>query len=73
LKAVLQESELSAEDRQELETALPDILRDTPKTESAALKVKRILGKLGQSLYEIAIKVVTDVASETARKTMNLK
>jgi hypothetical protein len=73
LKVVLQESELAAEDRQELESALPDILRDTPRTEGAALKVKRILGKLGTSLYEVAIKVVTDVASETARKTLGLK
>jgi len=64
---------LAAEDREEIERALPDVLRDTPKTESAALKVKRLLGKMGKPLYDIAIKVVSDAASETAQKTMGLK
>lgn len=73
LNDILQESELSARDRQELDSALPDVLRDTPKTESASLKVKRILGKLGKPLYEVSIKVITDVASETAKKTLGLK
>jgi len=73
LKGILEESELSSQDRQEIDSALPDILRDTPKTESASLKVKRILGKLGKPLYEVAIKVITDLASETAKKTLGLK
>jgi hypothetical protein len=73
LKEILRESELGAEDREEIERALPDVLRDTPKTESAALKVKRLLGKVGKPFYDIAIKVISDVASETAQKTMGLK
>jgi len=64
---------MAAEDREEIERALPDVLRDTPKTESAALKVKRLLGKVGKPFYDIAIKVISDVASETAQKTMGLK
>jgi hypothetical protein len=57
---------------QDLEDVLPDILHDTPKTQSASLKLKRLLPKLGTVAYDIAIKVITDVASETAKKTMNL-
>lgn len=72
LREILQESDLSSHDLQELDKALPDVLGDTPKTESASLKMKRIMGKLGKPLYEVAIKVVTDVASETAKKTMGL-
>jgi len=68
----LQESELSTQDREEIDKALPDVLGDTAKTESAALKVKRILGKIGKPAYEVVIKVVTDVASETAKKTLGL-
>jgi len=64
LKGILQESELSAEDRKEI---------DTPKTESATLKMKRLLGKIRKPLYDVAIKVVTEVASETAKKTLGLK
>jgi hypothetical protein len=73
LREILLESELAAEDREEIERALPDVLRDTPKTENAALKVKRLLGKVGKPLYDIAIKVLSDVASETAQKAMGLK
>ncbi len=73
LKAVLQESNLSAQELQEAENALPDVLRETAKTESASLKLKRIMGKLGKPLYDVAIKVITDVASESAKKTLGLK
>jgi hypothetical protein len=30
------------------------------------------MGKLGKPLYDISIKVVTDIASETAKKTIGL-
>ena len=70
---IVRESDLSSQDREDLDKALPDIVRDTPKTESASLKAKRILEKMGKPLYEIAIKVITDVASETAKKTIGLK
>ena len=73
LRAILQEAELSTEDREEIDSALPDVVRDTPKSESAALSMKRVLGKIGKPLYDIALKVVTDVASETTKKTLGLK
>jgi hypothetical protein len=61
-----------AQDIQDVEGTLPDIVRDTTKTEGASLKLKRILGKLGKDVYSIAIKVVTDIASETAKKTLGI-
>lgn len=73
LKAVLQEAGLTAEDRDELESALPDFVRDTPKSESAALKMKHVLSKVGKPLYDVALKVATDVAAETAKKILGLK
>jgi hypothetical protein len=69
----LQEAELTAEDRDELESVLPDVVRDTPKSESAALRMKRVLSKVGKPLYDVALKVATDVAAETAKKTLGLK
>lgn len=72
LSEVLKESGLSAQDLEKVNTTLPDVVRNTPKTESASLRLKGILGKLGKSGYDIAIKVVTDVASETAKKTLGL-
>lgn len=72
LNEIWRESDLSQQDLDELTRTLPDVLRDTPRTESASLKMKRIMGKLGKPVYDIAIKVVTDVASETAKKTLGL-
>jgi hypothetical protein len=72
LKEILRESELSKHDVAIIETALPDVLQETPKTESASLRVKRVLGKLGKPFYEISVKVITDIASETAKKTLGL-
>ena len=72
LTGIFRESDLSPQDIAIAEAALPDILQDTPKTESASLRLKRIMGKLGKPLYEISIKVVTDIASETAKKTIGL-
>jgi hypothetical protein len=56
LKEILRESALSAHDVAIIEKALPDVLQETPKTESASLRVKRVLGKLGKPLYEISVK-----------------
>ena len=64
----MDEVDLTAEDRDELDSVLPDVVRDTPKSESAALKMKRVLSKVGKPLYDVALKVATDVASETAKK-----
>lgn len=71
-REILQETELSREDLQEADKALPDILRETPRTEIASLKMKRIMGKVGKPIYGILLKVITDLASEGAKKAMGL-
>jgi hypothetical protein len=73
LKEILREGDLSEQDVLAAESTLPDVLRETPKTESASLKLRRLLNLLGKPTYDIAIKVVTDVASEAAKKTLGLK
>jgi hypothetical protein len=70
LEGVLKESGLSDSDLKEMTTALPDVVHDTPKTQLASMKFKRILGGLKKPAYDIAVKVVTDIASETAKKVM---
>jgi len=71
-KEVLLEGGLKAQDIQDVEKVLPDIVRETPKTEGASLKLKRILEKLGKEVYSIAIKVVSGIASETAKETIGI-
>jgi hypothetical protein len=36
------------------------------------VKLKRIMSKLGKPVYDISIKVVSDMASKTAKKTIGL-
>lgn len=70
LTEIVHESNLNSQDLEDFDRALPDVLRESPRTETASLKVKRILGKMGKPLYEVAIKVVSDIASETAKKIL---
>jgi hypothetical protein len=72
LKEIFKQSDLSSQDVEIIEAALPDVLRDTPKTESSSLKLKGVLAKVGKPVYDISVKVITDVASETARKILGL-
>jgi len=72
LKEALREGGLDEGDLQIAETTLPDIIHDTPKTDLASIKFGRILKKVKKPLYEVAIKIVTDVATEAAKKAMGL-
>jgi Uncharacterized protein conserved in bacteria (DUF2321) len=56
----------------EVATLVPDLTSDTPKAESAALRLKPILLRLGKVGYDVAIKIITDVASEVVKKTFGL-
>jgi hypothetical protein len=72
LQNILKEGGLSDAEMKEASDALPDVLRDTPNTQLASLRLKRFLGKLAPQLRDIAIKVITDIASETAKKALGL-
>ena len=45
---------------------------ETPRTKIAALTLKRLLPQLGKASYDVATKVISDVASETAKKMLGL-
>ena len=57
----------------EVKRLLPDVVTDTPQTGRAAMRLQTILAKLGKATYDVAIKVVSDLASETAKKVLGLK
>lgn len=67
---VLEELELSETDFTVAKSALPDLISDTPKSEVAILRMRRVLTKLGKPAYDIGIKVVSDLASETVKKAL---
>jgi hypothetical protein len=65
-------SDLGDAEASEVEALVSDLTSDTPKAESAALRLKPILLRLGKVGYDMAIKIITDVASEGAKKTLGL-
>ena len=67
---VLEELELEEADLISAKSALPDLMSDTPKSEVAILRIRRILSKAGKPAYDIGIKVISDLASETIKKAL---
>ena len=63
---------LQASERQELADSIGDIVRDTPRTQVAALRFKRLAGMAAKGAGDILWNLVVDVASETAKKTMGM-
>jgi hypothetical protein len=60
-------------DALEVKRLLPDVVGDTTETGKAASRLRVILANVGKATYEVAIKVLTDIASETAKKVLGLK
>jgi len=61
------------QDAAEIAKLVPDIAIETPKTHLAALKLTRLISNLAKPAYDISIKVVSDLTSETAKKTLGMK
>ena len=61
---------LDNEDRRILKQSLDDLVTESPKTEVASLRFKRIMKKVGKESYEAVKTVVTDLVSESIKKTL---
>lgn len=62
--------ELSPEDRQALKGSLEDLVRDTPKTQVAIARFKKIVPKAGRLAAEGLKKVLVDVATEAVKRQL---
>ena len=62
--------QVSGEDAESLPSIIKNVVTDTPYTEKAAGRLKEILSKVGKSTYDIAIKVIGDIATVAAKKLM---
>lgn len=69
---VIELSELSAADSKQLKALLPDLVVETPTTQSSGMKAMRILKNVGEGAREVLVKVVSDIISETAKKQMGI-
>lgn len=62
--------ELNDDERMKLKNSLNDITHDTPKTELATTRLKKIMGKLGKESYSVVKQVLIELATEAAKKSL---
>ena len=53
-----------------LKKSLPELVRETPNTHVAETRFKKIMRKVGKEGYEGMRSLLTDIVSETVRKTL---
>jgi hypothetical protein len=61
---------LDAEDRRLLGQSLDGLVASSPKTEVASLRFKKIMKKVGKESYDSVKTIVTDLVSESIKKTL---
>ncbi|NIO38798.1 MAG: DUF2321 domain-containing protein [Burkholderiales bacterium] len=61
---------LTNDERQSLKKSLNDLIRETPNTRVAETRFKRLMKKVGKDGYESMRSILTDIVSETVRKTL---
>lgn len=62
--------ELSDDEKEKLKKSLDEMAQDSAIAEVAGTRFKKIMSKVGKESYAAMIKVVTDILSETAKKTL---
>jgi len=58
----------STEERKKLKGSLDDLVRDTPQTQLASTRFKRIMSKVGISSASAMREILVDVLSESAKR-----
>lgn len=72
-EAIDELDQLSEGDREKLKQSIPDVIADTPKTQTAASRFRRAIGMAGQWGGKLLTEVLTNVATELALKYSGLK
>lgn len=62
--------ELSTEEKEKLKQNLNELVRDTPKTEVAVTRVKKILSKIGKESFAAMKSILLDLATEAVKKSL---
>ena len=62
--------ELTENDRNTLKKSIDDLSSDSPRTEVAVHRFKRIMNQVGESTVPVIRSLVVDIASETAKKLL---
>lgn len=64
--------ELKPEERDRLKKSIPDILTDTPRTETAVHRFKKAAAKIGKTGGKLLTDVLSKVATEAVKSSMGL-
>ena len=62
--------ELTPEERNLLNRSLDELIQDSPKSDVASLRFKKIASKLRHDSYDLVKNVATDLLSETLKKAI---
>lgn len=63
-------ADLSPEEIQQFRTDLVELTKDSPKTQIASLRFKKVMAKVGTSVATGVREIVVDVLSEAAKKAI---
>ncbi|MBI0182017.1 DUF2321 domain-containing protein [Snodgrassella sp. W8158] len=63
-------ADLSPEEMQQFRSDLTELTKDSPKTQVASLRFKKVMGKAGKSIASGVRDIVVDVLSESAKKAI---
>jgi hypothetical protein len=67
---ISEDERLSKEDKETLSLALPDLVTDTPKTQLAATRFKKLISKAVSATGEGLKQILVDIVSESAKKML---
>ena len=72
LEAIQELDELKPEERERLAGSVPDIISNTPKSETAGLRFKKAIAKLGAGTAKFLKDALMSAATEALKKSMGL-
>lgn len=62
--------DLTEDEREQLKCSLGDLLQDTPKTQVAETRFKRLMKKAGKEAYDGMKTILVDVVSDAVKKSV---
>lgn len=64
--------ELTPDEKEKLKNSIPDLTRDTARTELASVRFKKLIAKAAPTLGTAIKDIVVSIATDAAKKSMGL-
>jgi hypothetical protein len=73
IKALIAETDgLSSNEKEALNKGLDEVVRDTPLADAAVIRVKKLLPKAGQAVWDGVKDLLVKVATETVKAKLGI-